>query len=262
MQFPTTGALAGLEDLPGVRPKRRFYPRAPAGAPRPAPILVPFPADTAPAAVGAPSAQPMNRNVPFPRFDIAPARGGGVYNPGEQIQDTITSNLGNAFSSLLKMGRRRLLQGPPQQGPPRQAPPQQGPPQQGGPRYQQAPPNNQGPPPPLDPNAKVIGVSPELDVNYEKGTATINGGSLSFAGHDVPIPDLSGVELPAEPVLTVLRLIRDPTVLAMDRVKQGLAPAPAEDAETAAAAASAPAPASQLAALALAPASQLAYVGA
>ena len=232
-QFPTTGALAGLEDLPGVRPKRRFYPFAPAGAPRPAPILVPFPADTAPAAVGAPAAQP--RNVPFPKFQVAPARGGGgLYNAGEQIQDTITTNLGNAFSSLLKMGRRRLLQGPPQQGPPRQGPPQQG------------PPRNQGPPPPLDPNAKVFGVSPELDVNYEKGTATINGGSLSFAGHDVKIPDLSGIQLPAEPVLTVLRLIRDPTVLGMDRVAQGLAPAPSEEDVSAAAAAPAPAaPASQ-----------------
>ncbi|KAK9830902.1 hypothetical protein WJX81_003114 [Elliptochloris bilobata] len=242
IEFPTTGALSSLEDLPGVRPRRYRRAYAPAGAPRPAPVLIPYEPPTAPAAVGAPSAQPPSAQattpgtVAFPKFEVAPARpGGGLYNAGEQIQDTITKNLGNAFSALLKAGgRRRLLQGPP--GGQQALPHQQPPPQQQGP-----PANNQGQPPPLDPNARFVGVSPELTVDYEHNTATIQGGTLSLAGHSVNIPNLDGIKLPAEPVLTVLRLIRDPSVLALDRVAQGLAPAPSVDEASAAAAAPAPA---------------------
>lgn len=233
-QFPATGALASLEDLPGIRPVRRRRAFAPAGAPHAAPVAALQPL-TAPAAAGAPAAQsPASANP----FQIAPARP-GFYNPGEQIQDTITNGLGAVFSNLIKGAGgagRRLLQGPPQ-GPPQQQGPPQGPPQQ------QAPPN-QGPAPPLDPNAKFVGVSPDVTLDYAHDSASINGGSFTVAGHSVNFPDLSGIKLPAEPVLAVLRMIRDPTVLALDREARGeFAPAPAPDAANGAAAASgSPAP--------------------
>ncbi len=257
-QFPTTGALAALEDLPGIRPVRRRRAFAPAGAPGAAPALGAMNPLTAPAGESAPAAAPPAAAAAASANPLAAFASAVNNGPGDTITHAFANGVGSALTNLIKAagergelpstsqvlaGRRRLAQqGPPgaQQGPPRGPPNQQGPPQgqQGPPQGQQAPPQQ------LDPEAKFLAISPDVTVNYDKGTATINGGNIDLAGHKVTLPDLSGINLPAEPVLTVLRLIRDPTVLGLDREGMGLdAPAPAPGMADAYASAGASAPA-------------------